>query len=69
MPGSEPFFLYSAAVPLERVTSLATRTASKREFGVVKVHASDGIEGIGFCYVGSAGGELLRAAVELGYGR
>jgi hypothetical protein len=54
MPGSEPFAVYSAVVPLERVTSFATQTASRREDGVVKFRARDRIEGIGFCYVGSA---------------
>ena len=64
MPRIESVSVCSAGVPLDRVTSFATRTVSTRHYGLVKVRSSDGVEGIGFCYVGSAGGELLRVAVE-----
>lgn len=64
MPRIESVSVCTASVPLDRVTSFATRTVSKRDYGLVKVRSSDGVEGIGFCYVGSAGGELLRVAVE-----
>jgi len=60
----ESIFVNVAVIPLDRVTSFATRTVSKREYGLVKVRSVDGVEGIGFCYVGNAGGEVLRAAVE-----
>lgn len=53
-----------ARVPLDRVTSLSNRTVTERHYGLVKVRTVDGIEGIGFCYVGNAGGELFRVAVE-----
>lgn len=53
-----------AAVPLDKVTSFSTRTVSTRYYGLVKVRCTDGIEGIGFCYVGSAGGDLFVTAVE-----
>ena len=52
-----------ARVPLDVVTSFATRTVSARDYCLVKVR-SDGQEGIGFCYVGSAGGRLAQIAVE-----
>lgn len=51
-------------VPLDRVTSFSNRTVSVRHYGLVKVRAEDGLEGIGFCYIGSAGGGLFTAAVE-----
>src|SRR5438552_3568811 len=51
-------------VPLDKVTSFSNRTVSARDYGLVRVAASDGTTGIGFCYVGSAGGELLPIAVE-----
>lgn len=35
-----------------------------RHYGLVKVRSSDGAEGIGFCYVGNAAGEIFRVAVE-----
>jgi L-alanine-DL-glutamate epimerase-like enolase superfamily enzyme len=64
MPRIESISVSVAVIPLDRVTSFATRTVSKREYGLVKVRSVDGVEGIGFCYVGNAGGEVLRAAVE-----
>lgn len=53
-----------ARVPLERATSFATRTVSARDYCLVKVESADGVRGIGFCYVGSAGGRIAQAAVE-----
>ena len=64
MPRIESVSVCAASVPLDRVTSFATRTVSTRHYGLVKVRSTDGVEGLGFCYVGSAGGELLRVAVE-----
>lgn len=54
----------AATVPLDKVTSFSNRTVTSRHYGLVKVRSADGIEGIGFCYVGSAAGELFRVAVE-----
>ena len=51
-------------VPLDRVTSFATRTVSARDYCLVKVRSTEGVEGIGFCYVGSAGGRIAQVAVE-----
>jgi L-alanine-DL-glutamate epimerase-like enolase superfamily enzyme len=51
-------------VPLERVTSFATRTVRAREYCLVKVRSSEGAEGIGFCYAGTAGGKLVHIAVQ-----
>jgi L-alanine-DL-glutamate epimerase-like enolase superfamily enzyme len=53
-----------ARVPLDNVTSFATRTVSARDYCLVKVRSTDGVEGIGFCYVGSAGGRIGQVAVE-----
>ncbi|MDR3098971.1 MAG: mandelate racemase/muconate lactonizing enzyme family protein [Paraburkholderia sp.] len=64
MPIIESVAVCSAAVPLERVTSFSTRTVTTRHYGLVKVRSTDGVEGIGFCYVGSVAGELLTVAVE-----
>jgi L-alanine-DL-glutamate epimerase-like enolase superfamily enzyme len=64
MPIIESISVCAAGVPLDKVTSFATRTVTTRHYGLVKVRSTDGVEGIGFCYVGSSGGELLRAAVE-----
>ena len=59
----ETISVATARVPLENVTSFATRTVSARDYGVVRVQAG-GIEGIGFCYAGSSGGTLVAEAVE-----
>jgi L-alanine-DL-glutamate epimerase-like enolase superfamily enzyme len=53
-----------ARVPLDNVTSFATRTVSARDYCLVKVRSAEGLEGIGFCYAGSAGGRIAQVAVE-----
>jgi L-alanine-DL-glutamate epimerase-like enolase superfamily enzyme len=59
----ESIAVATARVPLDNVTSFATRTVSARDYGLVKVRAG-GAEGIGFCYAGSSGGTLVAQAVE-----
>jgi L-alanine-DL-glutamate epimerase-like enolase superfamily enzyme len=54
----------TAVVPLDVVTSFATRTVSERHYCLVKVRSTEGVEGIGFCYVGSAAGDIAKVAVE-----
>jgi L-alanine-DL-glutamate epimerase-like enolase superfamily enzyme len=50
-------------VPLDKITYFSNRAVSHRDYGLVKVAADSGAEGIGFCYVGTRGGELLPLAV------
>jgi L-alanine-DL-glutamate epimerase-like enolase superfamily enzyme len=64
MPIIQSIEVCVARIPLDKVTYLANRTVVDRHYGLVKVRSSDGAEGIGFCYVGNAGGEIFRAAVE-----
>ncbi|MDQ6640310.1 MAG: mandelate racemase/muconate lactonizing enzyme family protein [Pseudomonadota bacterium] len=64
MPKIESVSVAVATVPLERPTSFSTRTVSERHFCLVKVRSVDGVEGIGFCYVGSAAGAIAKVAVE-----
>ncbi len=64
MPKIQSVSVCVARVPLDTVTSFATRTVSARDYCLVKVRSTDGIEGIGFCYVGSAGGRIAQVAVE-----
>jgi L-alanine-DL-glutamate epimerase-like enolase superfamily enzyme len=59
----ESIAVATARIPLDNVTSFATRTVSARDYGLVKVRAGGG-EGIGFCYAGSSGGTLVAHAVE-----
>jgi len=63
MPKIESIAVATARVPLQNVTSFATRTVSARDYGLVKVRGG-GLEGIGFCYAGSSGGTLVAQAVE-----
>ncbi len=51
-------------VPLDVVTSFATRTVSARDYALVRVRTDDGVEGIGFCYAGSRAGQLVTLAVR-----
>ena len=51
-------------VPLDVVTSFATRTVAAREYCLVKGRTEAGHEGIGFCYVGNAGGRIAQIAVQ-----
>lgn len=64
MPIIQSIEVCVARVPLEHVTSFSSRTVTERHYGLVRVRSAEGVEGIGFCYVGSAGGELFRVAVE-----
>ncbi|HTQ74235.1 MAG TPA: mandelate racemase/muconate lactonizing enzyme family protein [Burkholderiales bacterium] len=59
----ESISVATARVPLDSVTSFATRTVAARDYGLVKVRAG-GVEGIGFCYAGSSGGTLVAHAIE-----
>jgi L-alanine-DL-glutamate epimerase-like enolase superfamily enzyme len=59
----ESIAVATVRVPLDSVTSFATRTVSARDYGLVKLRAG-GVEGIGFCYAGSSGGALVAHAVE-----
>lgn len=52
-----------ARVPLDVVTSFATRTVTARDYCLVRVRSDGGQAGIGFCYVGSAGGRIAQTFV------
>jgi len=54
----------SVRVPLDKITYFSNRAVSHRDYGLVKIAADNGAQGIGFCYVGTRGGELLPLAVE-----
>jgi L-alanine-DL-glutamate epimerase-like enolase superfamily enzyme len=52
------------SVPLDTATSLSSRLVTERHYGVVEIEGDDGHAGIGFCYVGSAGGRMFVEAVQ-----
>jgi L-alanine-DL-glutamate epimerase-like enolase superfamily enzyme len=60
----ESIHVSAVRVPLDQVTSFATRTVTAREYCLVKVRSREKKEGIGFCYAGTAGGNLIRLAIE-----
>ncbi len=64
MPRIQSASVCVARVALDTVTSFATRTVSARDYCLVKVRSTQGIEGIGFCYAGSTAGNIAKVAVE-----
>ncbi|HVE09854.1 MAG TPA: mandelate racemase/muconate lactonizing enzyme family protein [Paraburkholderia sp.] len=51
-------------VPLDRVTSFATRAVAARDYTLVRIRTADGHQGIGFCYGGHRAGSLVTHAVR-----
>ena len=64
MPKIQSVSVCVVRVPLDNATSFATRTVLHRDYCLVKVRSTEGVEGIGFCYIGSNGGTLGQVAVE-----
>jgi len=64
MPIIESVETCAPAVPLDKVTAFSNRTVTTRHYGFVKVRSTEGVEGIGFCYVGSSGGSVFTKAVK-----
>jgi L-alanine-DL-glutamate epimerase-like enolase superfamily enzyme len=64
MPRIQSVSVCVARVALDTVTSFATRTVSARDYCLVRVRSTQGIEGIGFCYAGSTAGNIAKIAVE-----
>jgi L-alanine-DL-glutamate epimerase-like enolase superfamily enzyme len=57
-------YAQSVEIPLDSPTSFATRRVTDRHYTLVTVVDENGLEGIGFCYAGSSGGEVVTKAVE-----
>src|SRR5580658_5112917 len=51
-------------VPLAQPTAFATRTVRARDYALVKLRTTDGLVGVGFCYAGSAAGNLVVSAIR-----
>jgi L-alanine-DL-glutamate epimerase-like enolase superfamily enzyme len=51
------------SIPLQCATSFSSRLVKERHYGLVEIEGSDGFKGIGFCYVGSAGGTIFSEIV------
>lgn len=64
MTAIESVVARTVRIPLDQATTFATRRVTARDYALVKVRASDGAEGIGFCYGGSSGGSLVSETVR-----
>ena len=54
----------TVVVPLDIGVAIASRAVQNREYTLVRVKDSNGIEGVGFCYGGSKAGHLATLAVR-----
>lgn len=54
----------TVAVPLDRTTSFARRSVDARHYTLVRVTGDNDLRGIGFCYAGSFGGEIVSRSVR-----
>jgi L-alanine-DL-glutamate epimerase-like enolase superfamily enzyme len=51
-------------ITLRQATAFARRQVTARDYTLVKVRTDDGLEGIGHCYAGHSGGNLVTMAVR-----
>jgi L-alanine-DL-glutamate epimerase-like enolase superfamily enzyme len=51
-------------IPLRHATAFARRQVTSRDYSLVKIRTEDGIEGIGHCYAGHSGGNVVTTAVR-----
>jgi L-alanine-DL-glutamate epimerase-like enolase superfamily enzyme len=51
-------------IPLRQATAFARRQVTSRDYSLVKIRTDDGIEGIGHCYAGHSGGNVVTTAVR-----
>src|SRR3984957_17888612 len=51
-------------IPLSRATAFARRQVTARDYSLVKIRTDDGVEGIGHCYAGHSGGNVVTTAVR-----
>jgi L-alanine-DL-glutamate epimerase-like enolase superfamily enzyme len=51
-------------IPLRQATAFARRQVTARDYSLVKIRTDDGIDGIGHCYAGHSGGNVVTTAVR-----
>src|SRR6202041_2251949 len=51
-------------IPLRQATAFARRQVTSRDYSLVKIRTDDGLEGIGHCYAGHSGGNVVTTAVR-----
>ena len=54
----------TVVIPLAQTMSFSTRAIGERHYTLVRVRTQDGVEGIGFSYVGNKAGHLATLAVR-----
>ena len=54
----------TCVVPLDSGVAIATRAVLERHYTLVRIRTDTGTEGIGFCYGGNKGGNLVTLAVR-----
>jgi L-alanine-DL-glutamate epimerase-like enolase superfamily enzyme len=51
-------------IPLRQATAFARRQVTSRDYSLVRIRTEDGVEGIGHCYAGHSGGNVVTTAVR-----
>jgi L-alanine-DL-glutamate epimerase-like enolase superfamily enzyme len=51
-------------IPLRQATAFARRQVTARDYTLVRIRTDDGLEGIGHCYAGHSGGNVVTLAVR-----
>lgn len=54
----------TAVIPLLKPAMFSTRMVHDRHFCIVRIQREDGVEGLGYCYVGNRAGQLATLAVR-----
>jgi len=57
------------SVPLRKPLAFSTRYVERRDYTVVRIRTSDGVEGFGYCYCGNRGGPLVTQFVREFFGQ
>lgn len=52
-----------ARIPLDNPVTFSTRTVRAREYCLIRIRSTDGVEGLGYCYAVNTSGRLLAVAV------
>jgi L-alanine-DL-glutamate epimerase-like enolase superfamily enzyme len=51
-------------IPLRHATAFSRRQVTSRDYSLVRIRTVDGREGIGHCYAGHSGGNIVTAAIR-----
>jgi L-alanine-DL-glutamate epimerase-like enolase superfamily enzyme len=56
------------SIPLRRPLEFSTRRVLAREYTLVRIRTTDGVEGVGYCYCGNRAGQLVTSFVRALFG-